>query len=417
MVNLHENHRARLRGRFISDCHALGGDVFDGWEEHNIAELLLFYAVARRDVNEDAHLLCSRFGSLNAALSAGENELPPAVYRLFTAINALLPYALDSASGFADAQSAARSALRDLHDGEAEVLFFTSALSALGRAALPVSDEENTACAGSAPLRQIITRELIVTGAECVMTVRRGENPPDSAELETLRAPYEICRCLGRSYLGTFSLSGEDTSGDMADAVTHITERDRQLLLALMSIVSRGGETLCDTLFAHFHSLRAVLRADIRELSGVVGERAAVLAAMPRAISRRMAKCGVRASAHVSRAQTLRAAGDGFVRLYAGAEGELCRVCAISDGCLPRDFDICGGGGFSSARLDMNMLARYACAHSGCEIIAAHNHPASERELSRRDIDAAELLRADMRIMGLKLAACMMICGSSYTFF
>ena len=55
--NCHVGHRERLRRRFI-----LGG--LDGFSEHNVLELLLFYSVPRRDTNELAHELIDRFGSL-----------------------------------------------------------------------------------------------------------------------------------------------------------------------------------------------------------------------------------------------------------------------------------------------------------------------------------------------------------------
>lgn len=56
-TNCHAGHRERLRRRFI-----VGG--LDGFSEHNVLELLLFYSVPRRDTNELAHELIERFGSL-----------------------------------------------------------------------------------------------------------------------------------------------------------------------------------------------------------------------------------------------------------------------------------------------------------------------------------------------------------------
>ena len=54
--NLHAGHRARLRKRFSE-----GG--LDAFEDHQVIELLLFYAIPRRDTNEIAHLLLRRYGS------------------------------------------------------------------------------------------------------------------------------------------------------------------------------------------------------------------------------------------------------------------------------------------------------------------------------------------------------------------
>ncbi len=47
----------------------------DGMADHAVLELLLTYAIPRRDVNETAHLLLNKFGSLGGVLSADPREL------------------------------------------------------------------------------------------------------------------------------------------------------------------------------------------------------------------------------------------------------------------------------------------------------------------------------------------------------
>lgn len=66
--NLHEGHRARLRRRFQNE----GLDSFD---DHQVLELLLFYAIPRRDTNELAHLLLKRYGSLASVFEADPVDL------------------------------------------------------------------------------------------------------------------------------------------------------------------------------------------------------------------------------------------------------------------------------------------------------------------------------------------------------
>lgn len=66
---LHEGHRERLRKRFRE------AESFDGFEEHQILELLLFYVIPRRDTNEMAHKLINRFGSLARVMDASYEEL------------------------------------------------------------------------------------------------------------------------------------------------------------------------------------------------------------------------------------------------------------------------------------------------------------------------------------------------------
>ena len=67
-MGVHDGHRNRVKSRF----REAGANAF---EDHNLLELLLFYAVPRRDTNELAHALISRFGSYSAVLEASIDEL------------------------------------------------------------------------------------------------------------------------------------------------------------------------------------------------------------------------------------------------------------------------------------------------------------------------------------------------------
>ena len=65
---MHEGHRERLRRRFLQE----GLDNFD---ELQVLELLLFYAIPRRDTNPIAHALLEQFGSLSGVLEAPVSAL------------------------------------------------------------------------------------------------------------------------------------------------------------------------------------------------------------------------------------------------------------------------------------------------------------------------------------------------------
>lgn len=66
---LHEGHRERLKKRFRE------ANSFEGFEEHQILELLLFYSIPRIDTNEIAHILLNKFGSLSGVFDADYDEL------------------------------------------------------------------------------------------------------------------------------------------------------------------------------------------------------------------------------------------------------------------------------------------------------------------------------------------------------
>ena len=59
----HTGHRQRMKAEFL----ARG---IEGWPDHRVLELLLFYAVPQGDVNGLAHELIERFGSLSGVLDA-----------------------------------------------------------------------------------------------------------------------------------------------------------------------------------------------------------------------------------------------------------------------------------------------------------------------------------------------------------
>ena len=64
----HAGHRERVKQEFL----ARGAE---GWPDHRVLELLLFYAIPQGDVNGLAHDLVERFGSLAGVLDASVDEL------------------------------------------------------------------------------------------------------------------------------------------------------------------------------------------------------------------------------------------------------------------------------------------------------------------------------------------------------
>lgn len=67
-MGVHDGHRERLRKRFLE--HGLSN-----FNELNALELLLFYALPRKDTNPIAHALLDRFGNLYGVFDASVREL------------------------------------------------------------------------------------------------------------------------------------------------------------------------------------------------------------------------------------------------------------------------------------------------------------------------------------------------------
>ena len=66
-VNLHENHRDRMRKRFLSSPNS--------FSKHEIVELLLFYTIPRKNTNVIAHDLVERYGDIRNIINASPQEL------------------------------------------------------------------------------------------------------------------------------------------------------------------------------------------------------------------------------------------------------------------------------------------------------------------------------------------------------
>ena len=65
---VHTGHRQRVRQEFLTRG-------IEGWPDHRILELILFFAIPQGDMNPLAHELVDRFGSLSGALDALPEEL------------------------------------------------------------------------------------------------------------------------------------------------------------------------------------------------------------------------------------------------------------------------------------------------------------------------------------------------------
>lgn len=65
---VHDGHRARMRKRLLEQG-------LDGFDDHQVLEMLLYYTISRGDTNELAHILINTFGSFSQVLEASVQDL------------------------------------------------------------------------------------------------------------------------------------------------------------------------------------------------------------------------------------------------------------------------------------------------------------------------------------------------------
>ena len=66
--HLHDGHRKRMMRRFTAT-------KLSGFQPHEVLEMLLYYAIPRKDTNPIAHRLLDRFGSVSGVLAATPEAL------------------------------------------------------------------------------------------------------------------------------------------------------------------------------------------------------------------------------------------------------------------------------------------------------------------------------------------------------
>ena len=198
---VHEGHRARKKEQFRS--HGL-----DAFADHEVLELLLYYAVPRQDTNPIAHRLMEKFGSLEAVFSAGCAELKSVegvgenaatllslFYPLFRRVRA-------SSSAhevvLSDAEQAGRYFL-DLFFGEREEKLYEACLDAKGRLLACHLVAEGDTESVQLNMRKIVENAL-KCGASSVLLSHNhpsGVALPSPADNATTLSVFDALRTVG----------------------------------------------------------------------------------------------------------------------------------------------------------------------------------------------------------------------------
>ena len=127
----HDGHRQRMRERFVKQG-------LEGFAQHEVLELLLFYCIPQKNVNPLAHTLIERFGSLYGVLHAEPRQLmqTEGVGEYAATYLSLLPQALRQAEESRAETRVALSKRRDavrycarLLAGEKRELFYAVCLN------------------------------------------------------------------------------------------------------------------------------------------------------------------------------------------------------------------------------------------------------------------------------------------------
>ena len=166
-MGLHDGHRQRKRERFLKQGA-------DGLADHEVLELLLYYAIPRRDTNELAHRLIQHFGTLDAVFQA-----PPEALMQVSGIgeNAavllnLVPAAQRCARRSVSAERILNSVERcgayfmDLLDGQRRELLYQVCLDGKGKVLSCKCLSQGSADMTSLSIRQVVENALLSGAAD-----------------------------------------------------------------------------------------------------------------------------------------------------------------------------------------------------------------------------------------------------------
>jgi len=134
-MNVHEGHRARKKLQFMENG-------LDAFAEHEVLELLLYYAIPRRDTNPIAHALLEKFGTLDAVFAAPQEELmrvdgvgenAAALIRLILPLYRRIRLSASSAETILNSTEKAGAFFLDRFAGERTEVMYQACLDAKGK--------------------------------------------------------------------------------------------------------------------------------------------------------------------------------------------------------------------------------------------------------------------------------------------
>ena len=211
---LHNGHRDRLRARFLSE----GLDAFD---DHQVLELVLFYAIPRVDTNPIAHRLMNRYGSLAAVLEADPRDIQSVegVGEQAAVFIALLPqltrrYLADRARHgrpcFRSAEAVAEY-LIPLMAGRSEEVFFVLCLDAQLRLLFPALINEGTVKEAFVHPRLVVEAVIRYRAAAVILAHNHpsGTAAPSAEDRRLTQDLVEALGAIGVSVMDHVIVAGE----------------------------------------------------------------------------------------------------------------------------------------------------------------------------------------------------------------
>lgn len=219
-ANVHDGHRERMRKRFLET------ESFDGFSDHEIIEMLLFYTHPRRNTNEIAHELMNRFGSIAGIIEANYNDLTQVKYitegaaTLFKIIPKFLPIYYNSKNnGMIYNSSPKLIAFFEpyfvgLAHEEFRAAYFDNKLALIKNVALDSGDTSGS----SVNIRKLVEIALRENAATVAIAHNHPKTSakPSAADINTTRDIIDVLKLMKIDFLDHI-IVGEDSTISFRD--------------------------------------------------------------------------------------------------------------------------------------------------------------------------------------------------------
>ncbi len=210
---MHEGHRDRVRNRFLNE----GLDNFDN---HQVLELLLFYAIPQKDTNQLAHELIDRYGSLSAVFEADPRELQKlkGVGKNTAVLLSMIPQLcrryLNDRWGTRPQLSSTRLAgeyVVTLFSGRLSEVFYAICLDSQNKVTYPALVHEGTIDTAPVYPREIVQAALRhhATGIILAHNHPGGSLNPSSADIEATKKIISACDTINVKVMDHIIVAGE----------------------------------------------------------------------------------------------------------------------------------------------------------------------------------------------------------------
>ncbi len=423
----HENHRSRLRRRYLLE------GLFH-FEPHNVLELLLFFAIPRRDTNPTAHALLSRFRDLDGVFSADEAALcgvagvgqgTAAFLSAFSDISVLCEKGKASTKRYRQVGDIGRLAVdrfRSVQEDGVLLLCFNQRQELIGEERIM----GNIHSAAFSP-HTVATYALLSGGSHCALAHNHKDAPalPRAEDLDITRILSEALTAVGVPLLEHFLISGDRFSTllyrysggasqaapffDMGSKEESEASPEEKALAALLRFT--GEETAAARLLSAFGHLFGVCTAGVGALTkkGRIKETSAILLSLVASIG------AYRASrAPVPHPSDKEALGRYLCRLYRFEKDEILRLVFFDKSGRALSLAALSVGSLSEAGVSCRRIAEDAFFAGAHTAYLVHNHPSGDVSPSLEDHSATELARAALSGVGVTLLGHYVVAADEY---